>query len=322
MLFSLPVGAKDHRSVVKNLTEAVRKEFIGSERVVRLLVLGFLAGGHVLIEDVPGVGKTTLARSMAAALGLDFGRIQFTPDLLPGDIVGINTWDPQLSEFSYRPGAVMHQFVLADEINRASPRTQSALLEAMQEGQVTVDGVLRRLPDPFFVAATQNPTGYAGTFDLPEGQLDRFLLSVRIGYPQIAEEQRILVDHLDPSRNQNVRAVASESELNALKAGVQSVHVDEKVRRYALSIAERTRNNPQITLGMSPRATIHLLRAGRANAFYDGRDYVLPEDIGTVAVPVLRHRLRLSVDARAEGNTPARLVETILGKLQMPTGLE
>ena len=322
MLPCVTVNANDYRALIHKISAAVQKEFIGSERVVRLLVLGFLARGHVLIEDVPGVGKTTLARAMAETLGLDFGRIQFTPDLLPGDIVGINTWDPQLKEFSYRPGAVMHQFVLADEINRASPRTQSALLEAMQEGQVTVDGVLRPLPEPFFVAATQNPTGYAGTFDLPEGQLDRFLLSVRIGYPQLAEEERILTDHLDVSSGPTVERVASGEELAALQKGVEAVYVDNKIRRYAISIAERTRNNPSISLGMSPRATIHLLRAGRAHAFYDGRDHVLPEDLSAVAVPVLRHRLRLSVDARAEGNTPGQLVESVLGKVQMPTGLE
>jgi MoxR-like ATPase len=300
----------------------ISRVFVGKEVQVRTLLLAFSAGLHVLIEDVPGVGKTTLARCLAASVGLDFGRVQFTPDLLPGDVTGMTVWSPETREFVYKEGAVMHQFLLADELNRASPRTQASLLEAMQEGSVTVDGRTYRLPEPFFVVATQNPASFLGAFPLPEGELDRFGVSFSLGYPSKAEEVEILGRFQERDPLQELQPVTGPRELLELRRLIRKVHASAQLKAFIVGIAAETRASPQVRLGLSPRASQHLLLAAQAQAFFSGRDFLIPEDVLEVAPAVLAHRLILSAEARLQNASAQEVIRRLLSRLPIPTGLD
>ena len=305
----------------EKLREEIRRAFVGSVATIDTVLIGFLTGLNVLIEDIPGVGKTTLARSLAVASGLDFARVQFSPDLLPGDVTGMTVWSQEKREFIFKPGAVMHQFILADELNRASARTQSALLESMQEQSVTVDGTTHPLPQPFFLIATQNPLQFAGTFRLPEGQLDRFGLSVSFGYPTGPDEVAILdmIEQADPVSQ--LETVISPQDIIDARRAALGIRVHRDIKTFLVEIAERTRRNKHVRLGMSPRATSHLLHAAQGRAALEGREYVIPEDVVSVADAVLRHRLILSPEARMEEKSPQRVVEDVLATVRLPTGI-
>ena len=307
----------EHITTIEN---NICKVFVGKQSQVRQVLIGFISGLHVLIEDVPGVGKTTLARCLAASTGTDYGRIQFTPDLLPGDILGMTVWNNDNRQFEFRSGAIMHQFILADEINRASPRTQSSLLEAMQEGAVTVDGTTYRLPEPFFVIATQNPATFIGVFHLPEGELDRFGISLSIGYPESDDEARILDQYgLDPLAN--LRPVVQPQEVTIIRETIRSINVSTDIRRFIVSIANQTRNSSLLRLGISPRASQHLMLAAQATALISRRNYVIPEDVMAVAGIVLAHRVVLSAEARIENMSAKDVVTGILRQILVPTGV-
>jgi MoxR-like ATPase len=307
-----------------HLQEAVSGVFVGSSRPVRLATLGLLAGLHVLVEDIPGVGKTTLALALARAAGADFSRIQFTPDLLPGDVIGMNVWDAGKREFVYKPGPINASFVLADELNRAPPRTQSAFLEAMQEGRTTVDGRAVVLPSPFFMMATENPQNFGGTFPLPEAELDRFGLSFSIGYPSQSDEEELLDRWRPADAAAEVRPVPSPWEgapLSRCREAILGVHVAPAVRSYIVAIARATRSAESIRAGASPRATAALQHAARAEAALKGRAFVIPEDVESVAVAALRHRLVLSSQARLSGMDADRVVAALVASVPKPTGL-
>lgn len=304
--------------VSKRIRENVQKVIVGKDDVINLVLVATLCEGHVLLEDVPGIGKTTLARALAISLGCTFRRIQFTPDLLPSDVTGLSWFNQKTQEFEYRPGPIISQVVLADEINRATPRTQSALLEAMQERQVTVDGVTRYLPRPFLVMATQNPIELEGTFPLPEAQIDRFLLRVLIGYPDEKEEANILERfRLDDPIN-TLQPVTTAEEIITLQKVRREVRVEESVRDYAVSVARATRNHKEISLGASPRATLSLYQASQAWAALHGRDFVLPDDIKFLAPHVLTHRLMISPQAQLRGRLPSELVADIVDSVPVP----
>ena len=314
---NLPRYSAHLQTVAANISRV----FVGKESQIHTLLVAFSSGLHALIEDVPGVGKTTLARSLAVSVGLDFGRIQFTPDLLPGDITGMTVWSPEKREFMYKEGALMHQFVLADEINRASPRTQSSLLEAMQEGSVTVDGRTHKLPRPFFVIATQNPTSFLGAFPLPEGELDRFGISFSLGYPSGKEEMEILSRFQEEDPLQELRPVSTAQMVQEIRACIRSIHVADSVKRFIARIAAETRSSSRLKLGMSPRAAQHLMLAAQGEALLRDRDFVVPEDVLSLAPAVLAHRLILSGEARMEGIDPREVVAKVLGKVKIPTGV-
>jgi MoxR-like ATPase len=286
--------------------------------VLQLALVAVLCEGHILIEDVPGIGKTTLAKALAQSLGCSFRRIQCTPDLLPSDITGIHFFNQKTCEFEFRPGPVMANIVLVDEINRATPRTQSSLLECMQERQVTVDGVTMPLPRPFVVIATQNPVELQGTFPLPEAQLDRFLLKLVLGYPDVKSEDTILLRFERSNPLDGLGAVTSASEILDIGRVVQQIYVDASVRRYILEIVGATRTSRAITLGGSPRASLALYRASQALAFVRGRDFVLPDDVKQLAVPVLAHRLILSTDAYLHNTSKEKLIDDILSSVPVP----
>jgi MoxR-like ATPase len=290
--------------VVANLGSAVH----ASQETLRLPFLCLLAEGHVLVEDVPGVGKTVLAKALARSLELGFHRVQFTPDLLPADVTGVNVFDRQSGVFRFRPGPLFANVVLVDEINRASPKTQSALLEAMQETQVTVDGATHALERPFLVIATQNPIEYEGTYPLPEAQLDRFAVRMTIGYPPHADEARMLAEQTTEPPLDNLEPVATRAELAAGIVAARGVHVDESLNRYVVALLRHTRANDRIALGGSPRSGIALLSLAKARALVEGRDYVVPEDVRALAVSVLAHRLILAPEARATGVTVEQVV--------------
>ena len=299
------------------LAERIEGRLFGVQEPVRLVLIGILTDSHVLIDDVPGVGKTTLVRMLASLLGLRFSRIQFTPDLMPSDITGTSVLNLKTQEFEFRPGPIFTEVLLADEINRATPKTQAALLEAMQERQVTVDGVTYPLPDPFFVLATQNPIELEGTFPLPEAQLDRFLLRVRMGYPDEADEERILTVGrrgrvLSPS------AIPDAPDLVELRRLVDDVRLEPPVRRYVVSLARATRDHPDVQVGASPRAVEHMGDAARARALLAGRDYVLPDDVKALAGPVFDHRLVLSTDARIRDRRQDEILAEILEGVAVP----
>jgi MoxR-like ATPase len=310
-----------HAEHLQAVAANISKVFVGKEAQTHTLLVAFSAGLHVLIEDVPGVGKTTLARCLAISAGLDFGRIQFTPDLLPGDITGMTIWSPEKREFLYKEGALMHQFVLADEINRASPRTQSSLLEVMQEGSVTVDGTTHKLPQPFFVIATQNPTTFLGAFPLPEGELDRFGVSFCLGYPNGEEEMEILSRFQDQDPLQVLQPVSTPEALLEIRESIRRIFVSEPVKRFIADIASQTRSSSHLKLGMSPRASQHLMLAAQGEAFFQARDFVIPEDVLGMAPAVLAHRLILSGEARLEGIDARKVVSQMLAKVKIPTGL-
>lgn len=306
---------------LQSIREVVARAVVGKGEAVDLILTALLCGGHVLIEDVPGVGKTTLVRALAAALGLSFRRIQFTPDLTPSDVTGFTLVDLRTGETRRVEGAVMRQLILADEINRTGPKTQSALLEVMQEGQVTVDGETVPVPRPFLVLATQNPLGLAGTYPLPEAQLDRFLLCVHMGYPAPGEEVRILDLARGGTRPEDLPAVTSAQEILEMQRRCREVKTAEAVKQYVVRIAEETRRDRSVSLGASPRASLMLLTASMAWALLHGRDYVLPDDVQRLAVPVLAHRIRLKAQAGYQQKSAEDVVRAIVGSLRVPTGL-
>ncbi|MBI2165622.1 MAG: MoxR family ATPase [Chloroflexi bacterium] len=306
------------RDIGQRIVGNVNKVIVGKDQAVQQAVIALLSRGHILIEDVPGVGKTMLAKSMARSTRCTFKRIQFTPDLLPSDITGVSIFNQKVGEFEFRPGPVVAQVVLADEINRATPKTQSALLEAMEERQVTVDGVTRPLPRPFIVMATQNPIEYEGTFPLPEAQLDRFMLRITLGYPSLADEMTIMerqqlahpIDSLEP-------AVTPE-ELIQAQEEVKQVYVDSLVKQYIVALVEATRKHSDVALGASPRASLALFRTSQALALLRGRDYILPDDVKEMAEAVIAHRLIVGPAARMRGNDGRRITGSILETVPVP----
>jgi MoxR-like ATPase len=300
------------------LRAVLRTVLEGKDDVIDLVLVGVLAGGHVLLEDVPGVGKTTLAKGIARVFDVKFARVQFTPDLLPSDILGTQILNPREGTFSFHEGPIFTNVLLADEINRASPRTQSALLEAMNESQATIDGITHPLPQPFFVIATQNPADFSGTYPLPEAQLDRFLLRVTIGYPTHDAEIRMLYGHQRAPSVDALPRGASREELLALQSSVRDVVVKEDVARYIVRIIARTRESPELELGVSPRGALSLFRAAQARAVLLGRNYAGPEDVQALAGSVLAHRVRLSAQARHAGRTEATFVESLVRSIEVP----
>jgi MoxR-like ATPase len=297
----------------------IEKVFLGKTAVIDMIMAAFLARGHVLLEDVPGTGKTILARAFAASLDLSFARIQCTPDLLPADILGVSVWRQDEGQFVYRKGPVVNQFVLVDEINRATPRTQSALLEAMAEGQISVEGNRLPLPEPFFVLATENPVEYEGTFPLPEAQKDRFLLSLPIGYPDAASEAQMLEDQRRITHPvTDLQPVANAVELGPLQEAVSQIHVDPLVRNYLLALIEATRKDTGLRAGISPRGTLALYRVSQALAALRGRAFVTPEDVKEMAPSVFRQRLLLSSEALVRGIKPDRIIASVLDRVSVP----
>jgi MoxR-like ATPase len=299
--------------------ENIEKVFLGKTEAVDTLIAAFLARGHVLLEDVPGTGKTILARAFAASLGLSFARIQCTPDLLPADILGVSVWQQGEGDFVFRPGPVANQFVLVDEINRATPRAQAALLEAMAEGQISVEGKALALPEPFFVLATENPVEFEGTFPLPEAQKDRFLLSLAIGYPDAGAETRILENQRRITHPvTDLKPVANPGDILPLQEGIARIHVDPLVKDYLLALVEATRHDPALRVGVSPRGSLALYRAAQAWAAVHGRDYVVPEDIKILALPVFRQRMLLSSETLVRGVSADRIASSILDRVPVP----
>ena len=303
-----------HRALAGNVGRAIR----GKAEVVDLVILSLVAEGHVLVEDVPGVGKTTLAKALAASIDVPYGRIQFTPDLLPTDVVGVSVWDRATSSFEFRPGPVFANVVLADEINRASPKTQSALLEAMAERQVTVDGTTHQLTPPFMVLATQNPTDHEGTYPLPESQLDRFLMRISLGYPDRSSEMEILLEQADDDATDALRPVITSAQVRGMVQAARGVHMAPALQGYLVDLADATRRHPGTAIGMSPRATLALQRAARARAASRGRTYVVPDDIKALAGPVLAHRLVLAAEAQVRGLDAAEVVADVLDRVAVP----
>lgn len=306
------------QDVARRLVENIERVIFGKREAVELAVISLLAQGHLLIEDVPGVGKTMLAKALARSIGGTFRRIQFTPDMLPSDITGVSIFNPGNRSFEFRPGPIMANIVLADEINRATPKTQAALLEAMEERQVSVDGVTYSLPQPFLVLATQNPIEYEGTFPLPEAELDRFMLRIRLGYPSRKDELAILDAQQFRHPIETLEQVVRLEELRGAQEEIRTVHISLEVKGYLLEIVERTREHPDVYLGASPRGTLALFRAAQARAVLRGRDYVLPDDIKALVNPCLAHRLILNSAARMREITPEQILGEILGQVPAP----
>jgi MoxR-like ATPase len=302
--------------VVGNLEQVI----VGKSQALELVVIGLLCQGHVLIEDVPGVGKTMLARSLAKSLDCTFNRIQFTPDMLPSDVTGVSIYNQQKQKFEFRAGPIMGQIVLADEVNRATPKTQAALLEAMEERQITVDGITHPLPVPFMVLATQNPIEYEGTFPLPEAQLDRFLLRVRMGYPSAGEEVRILSGHQLQHPIETLGSVVKTKELLTAIEAIRKIYVSPIIQKYIVDLVARTRQNADVYLGASPRGSLSLFRAGQARAALQGRDHVLPDDIKALAIAVLGHRIIVSPAARLRELSADRIVQEVIYNTPVPGG--
>lgn len=306
------------RELVTRLRDNINQVFVGKEEIVENLLICLLAGGHVLLEDVPGVGKTTLALTLAKSMEASFGRIQFTPDTLPGDVAGVSVYNMKTGEFVFQPGVVMNQILLADEINRTSPKTQASLLEAMAEGQVTVDGKVYELPQPFLVIATQNPVEFMGTYPLPEAQMDRFMMRLSIGYLEREQELKMAELFLQGKTPDKAEAVCQAEDILALRNEVQAVTVKENILAYMEDIVKATRQEPQYVLGASPRALLSLLRASQARAFLQGRDFVKPDDVKAVAKQVLVHRLVLSAEARIQKADAEAILTALILKVKVP----
>lgn len=304
--------------MIEDLKNHICEYFVGRQEIAENVLICLLSGGHVLLEDVPGVGKTTLARTLAHSIDCDFGRIQFTPDTLPADVIGTTVYDMRSGEFSYREGALMHQIILADEINRTSPKTQASLLEAMAEGQVTVDGKTYPLPQPFMVIATQNPVEYMGTYPLPEAQMDRFMMRLSLGYPEESEELRLARNFLDGRTIDKVEPVCGSGDIVRMRKSVEAVSLSDGVVGYVRQIIDLTRQEESFVIGASPRAMLALIRASQAKAFLYGRDFVKPDDVKGVAVNVLHHRLTLKPEARIKGEDVDRLLSALIVSAKVP----
>jgi MoxR-like ATPase len=304
--------------MIDKILKNIEKVMIGKRSVAELSIIALLAEGHVLLEDVPGVGKTMMVRALAKSVGANFRRIQFTPDLLPSDVTGVSIFNPKEMEFEFRPGPIMGNIILADEINRTSPKTQSALLEGMEESSVTIDGVTHRLGKPFFVMATQNPIEYEGTYPLPEAQLDRFLLKMKMGYPEMADEIEVLNRAQKVRPIEELEPVIDLEELIELQTQIREVHVDDTIKRYIVELASRTRTHASVYLGVSPRGSIALMKAAQSYAFMYGRDYVLPDDIQYLAPSVFAHRIILKSEAKFEGIRAEEIVDRVLSRVPVP----
>jgi MoxR-like ATPase len=313
-----PISVSTSSEALSRVTANLGHVVHAPEETLRLTVVSLISEGHLIIEDFPGVGKTMLAKALARSIDCSFSRIQFTPDLLPSDVTGVNVFDQRSNEFEFRPGPVFANILLVDEINRASPKTQAALLECMQENQVTVDGVSYPLGRPFMVLATQNPIEYEGTYPLPEAQLDRFTMRLAIGYPPLAEEARMLTEQTSEPPLERLEPVASASEITAVVEDAKRIFVEESVNRYVVALLRHTRGDERLYLGASPRAGIALLRVAKALALAEGREYVLPDDVKAVAAPVLAHRLILGPEARAAGLSAADLVADAVERTPVP----
>jgi len=309
---------EDPKIVAERIIENVERVIVGKERELRLAITALMCGGHMLIEDVPGVGKTMLARAIAASTGCTFKRIQFTPDLLPSDISGVSIYNQKLSEFEFRPGPILAQVVLADEVNRATPKTQSALLEAMEERQVTVDGVTHKMPAPFMVLATQNPIEYEGTFPLPEAQLDRFLIRIHLGYPSATDEVLVLDQQQVNHPVDTIQQVTDANEILQLQRGVREIYVDPLIKQYIVELARATRDHESAYLGASPRGSLALFRTAQARALLEGRDFVTPDDVKELALVTLGHRIIMSPGAKVKGATVADVVADCLRRVPVP----
>ncbi|AVI40048.1 MULTISPECIES: AAA family ATPase [Bacillus] len=305
-------------SDLQKIVDNINKVMVGKKDIAILSLVAILAKGHVLLEDVPGVGKTMMVRALAKSIGCEFKRIQFTPDLLPSDVTGVSIYNKKTNEFEFRQGPIMGQIILADEINRTSPKTQSALLEAMEEGSVTVDGETMLLADPFFVMATQNPVEYEGTYPLPEAQMDRFLFKLQMGYPTMLEELEVLNLQEKQSPIDTLQAVMTKDHIHALQQAVQTIHVDVSIKEYIVEIAQATRQHPSVYLGVSPRGSIALMKAAQAYALLNRRDYVIPDDVQYLASYTLPHRMILTSEATYEGKKAETLLRQMLEQIGVP----
>ncbi len=309
-----------HNEKIEKVLTNIDRVMIGKRDIAELSVTALLAGGHVLLEDVPGVGKTMMVKALAKSIGADFKRIQFTPDLLPSDVLGVSIYNPKAMEFEFRPGPIMGNIVLADEINRTSPKTQSALLEGMEESSVTIDGETMRIPQPFFVMATQNPIEYEGTYPLPEAQLDRFLFKLKMGYPTKMEEIEVLNRAEKSVPIDLLETVITLEDLKELQYAVKQVKVDETVKSYIVDCTSQTRDNPYVHLGVSPRGSLALMKSSQAYALIKGRTYVTPDDVQYLAPFVFGHRMILKPEAKYEGISTSEIVGRILAKVRVPVG--